>query len=114
MQEAIDILAPKDGVIQDLYASIKRRANLSDEAADRLRIYECNGCRISRELPANAVLVGVPDYSTLYAELIPEEERNANEEDWTIFAFHFDKEPNKTHGIPFKFVIKPVSAGVLA
>ncbi|KAI4109728.1 MAG: hypothetical protein L6R37_000415 [Teloschistes peruensis] len=106
-EEAIDILAPKDGVIQDLYASIKRRANLSDEAADRLRIYECNGCRISRELPANAVLVGVPDYSTLYAELIPEEERNANEEDWTIFAFHFDKEPNKTHGIPFKFVIKP-------
>ncbi|KAI4256997.1 MAG: hypothetical protein LQ352_001825, partial [Teloschistes flavicans] len=106
-EEPIDILAPKNGVVQDLYASIKKRANLSDEAADGLRVYECTGCRISRELQSNTALAGITDYYTLYAELIPEEERNASEEDWTIFAFHFDKEPNKTHGIPFKFVIKP-------
>ncbi|KAL8688003.1 MAG: hypothetical protein Q9218_005975 [Villophora microphyllina] len=106
-EEPIDILAPKSGVVQDLYASILKRANLSEDAAQRLRIIESTGCRITRELEANTVLAGIPDYATLYAELISDEENEASEDDQAIYAFHFDKEPNKTHGIPFKFIVKP-------
>jgi len=43
---------------------------------------------------------------TLYAEKTPEEELNAAEDDRFIYCFHFDKEAQKPHGIPFKFVLK--------
>ena len=108
-QELIDILAPKNGVVQDLIAAIQKKANLSDEVASQLRIYETHGCKIVKELSANAVIANISDYSTLYAEVVPQEEREAGDDDLAIYAFHFDKEPNKVHGVPFKFVIKPVS-----
>jgi ubiquitin carboxyl-terminal hydrolase 7 len=59
-------------------------------------------------LDDNFSVAGVNEFVVLYAEILPEEERNANEGDRSIYAFHFDKEPNKTHGVPFKFVVKPV------
>ncbi|KAL9592959.1 MAG: hypothetical protein Q9179_006218 [Wetmoreana sp. 5 TL-2023] len=106
-EEPIDILAPKNGVIQDLIMPIQKRLNLSDEATSALRIYESHGCKVIKEFSANSVLVSIPDYATLYAEIIPEEEREAGDQDRAIYAFHFDKEPSKPHGVPFKFVVKP-------
>lgn len=50
--------------------------------------------------------MGINDYVTLYAEKIPEDELNATEDDRAIFCFHYDKEPTKPHGVPFKFVLK--------
>ncbi|KAL8868468.1 MAG: hypothetical protein Q9174_004972, partial [Haloplaca sp. 1 TL-2023] len=94
-EELIDILAPKNGVVQDLIASIQKKVNLSDEDAPRLRINETHGCKIVKELSANAAIANISDYSTLYAELLPQEEAEAADDDVAIYAFHFDKEPNK-------------------
>lgn len=96
-------------MVQDLIGPIQKRANLSDEAASTLRIYETHGCKMVKELNLNTVLASLSDYSTLYAEFIPKEEREAGDTDMAIYAFHFDKEPSKTHGVPFKFVVKAVS-----
>ena len=52
-------------------------------------------------------VTGVNEFVTLYAERIPEEEFVATEEDRGIYCFHFDKEPSKPHGVPFKFTLKP-------
>ncbi|KAI4171690.1 MAG: hypothetical protein LQ343_004083 [Gyalolechia ehrenbergii] len=106
-EESIDVLAPKNGIVQDLIAPVQRKANLSDEAVSALRIYETQQCKVVKELDHNAALTNIPDYANLYAELIPEEEIHAGDEDRAIYAFHFDKEPMKTHGVPFKFVVKP-------
>ncbi|KAL8711435.1 MAG: hypothetical protein Q9220_004093 [cf. Caloplaca sp. 1 TL-2023] len=106
-EDPVDILAPKVGVVQDLIASVGKKISLSDEATSKLRIFECQGGKIIKEHNPGTLLASIPDYSTLYAELIPEEEENAGEEDRAIYAFHFDKEPSKTHGVPFKFVGKP-------
>ncbi|KAL8810807.1 MAG: hypothetical protein Q9223_002107 [Gallowayella weberi] len=106
-EEPVDVLAPKNGVVQDLVASIQKKAGLSEEAITKLRFYESQGCKITRELESNTVLGSISDFSTLFAELIPEEETNADEGDLAIYAFHFDKDVNKTHGVPFKFVVKP-------
>jgi len=43
----------------------------------------------------------------LYAEEIPVEELEAGEADKVISVFHFTKEVHRTHGVPFKFVVKP-------
>lgn len=52
-------------------------------------------------------MVGVNEFTNLYAEKIPEEERQASEDDRMIYCYHFDKEPGKPHGTPFKFFLKP-------
>lgn len=49
----------------------------------------------------------ITEFTVLYVERIPEEELNATEHDRFIYCFHFDKEPSKPHGIPFKFIVKP-------
>lgn len=105
----MDVLAPKNGVVQDLIPLIQKKVDLAEEDASTLRLFETHQCRISKELDPKTAIVSIPDYAVLYAELIPEEERAASDEDRAMYAFHFDKEPAKTHGVPFKFVIKPVS-----
>ncbi|KAI4116187.1 MAG: hypothetical protein LQ345_003350 [Seirophora villosa] len=106
-EEPMDVLAPKNGVVQDLIPLIQKKVDLAEEDASTLRLFETHQCRISKELDPKTAIVSIPDYAVLYAELIPEEERAASDEDRAMYAFHFDKEPAKTHGVPFKFVIKP-------
>jgi len=48
----------------------------------------------------------IPDPVDLYAEEIPREELEADDSDKVIGVFHFSKELSRTHGIPFKFVVK--------
>jgi ubiquitin carboxyl-terminal hydrolase 7 len=47
----------------------------------------------------------------VYAERLPEEEREAEREGAPslIGCFHYDKEPAKPHGVPFIFLVKQVS-----
>lgn len=40
---------------------------------------------------------------------IPREELEADDTDKIISVFHFSKEVSRTHGVPFRFVVKPVS-----
>ena len=41
------------------------------------------------------------------------EEHYADDADKVISVFHFSKEVQRTHGVPFKFVVKPVSSRIL-
>lgn len=74
-----------------------------------IRLYEAHNSKIHKELSEDYPVASITDFVTLFAESIPEEERATGEGDNFIYAFHFDKEPNKPHGVPFKFVVKPVS-----
>jgi ubiquitin carboxyl-terminal hydrolase 7 len=38
---------------------------------------------------------------------VPLDELHAGEEDKIINVFHFSKEAHRTHGVPFKFVVRP-------
>ena len=40
---------------------------------------------------------------------VPREELEADDADKVISVFHFSKEVSRTHGVPFRFVVKPVS-----
>ncbi len=109
LQETFDILVPKNGVIRDLYPCLQKKANIDDETLSNVRIYEAHNSKVHRELDADYQVATISEFITLYAEVIPEEERNAGQGDTAIYCFHFDKEPNKPHGVPFKFLVKPVS-----
>jgi len=110
-EELLDILVPKTGHIRDLILGLQKKANLDDETTQNVRVYDVHNGKVNREFHDDSPVSHITDFSNLYAEIIPEEERNTQDGDAAIFCYHFDKEPNKHHGIPFKFVVKPVSLG---
>ena len=106
-EETFDILVPKNGSIADLFRGLQKKANLPDDLIGRMRILEVSQSKIHKELSGEASVVPIQEFATLYAEVIPDDEDNAEEGDRAIYCFHYDKEPNKPHGVPFKFVLKP-------
>lgn len=108
-QEVFDLLVAKNGTVKDLIPILQKKANLSDETIQAIRFFEAHNNKFYKELPEDFTVTGINDFVTLFAESIPEEERNADQGYQIIYGFHFEKEPNKPHGVPFKFIIKPVS-----
>jgi ubiquitin carboxyl-terminal hydrolase 7 len=87
-----------------------KKAKLDDESSKGpIRMYETHNSKVYKELLRDYGVVSINDSVSvsLIAERIPEEEINANPGHF-INAFHFQGEPNKPHGIPFRFLIKPV------
>lgn len=102
-------MVPKLGTIRDLLAGLQKKANIDDETIRNVRIYETHGGKVHRIYHPDSLISAVSEFVALYAEVIPEEERNLTEGEVTISCYHFDKDPNKPHGVPFRFVVKPVS-----
>ena len=88
---------------------MQKKANIDDETIQSVRIYEAHGGKVYKELREDYPVTNMNDFITLYAETIPDEEQNAEEGDAAMYCFHFDKEATKSHGVPFKFLVKPVS-----
>lgn len=109
LQQTFDVLVARNGNISDLLAGLQKKANIAEETIRDVRVYEAHSGKIYKELSENFSIAGVNEFVTLYAEKAPEEEVNMQEGERTINAFNFDREPNKPHGVPFKFVVKPVS-----
>ena len=72
-----------------------------------LRFYEARSGKVYKELMEDFNVSGITDSVILYAERIPDDELNFTNADRPIYCFHFDKEPIKPHGVPFKFILKP-------
>jgi ubiquitin carboxyl-terminal hydrolase 7 len=106
-QEPLEILVSKNGIIGDLIAGIAKKLNLDEQTARNVRVLEVHSGRIHKELIEDFNVVGVNEFTNLYAETIPDEELNASEDDRFIYCYHFDKDANKPHGVPFKFMLKP-------
>lgn len=66
------------------------------------------GNKLYKELHLDDPVMALSEFAGLYAEKMPEEEQDADKRDF-VNCFHFEKEPSKPYGIPFKFLVKPVS-----
>lgn len=91
-----------------IYAIIKKLNIEDDDAISAIRVYEMHSNKIQRELTRSHAVISITDYVQLAAEIIPVEDRGVSNSEF-IYAFHFQNESNKTHGIPFKFRIMEVS-----
>ena len=109
-QEPYDLLVPKNGNVNDIIIDLIKKARLDDEAkAGPIRLYEVHNSKIYKELSRDHPVLSVNDYVQLYAERIPEEEISTAPEDLEIIpVIHFQNEPAKAHGVPFKFRILKV------
>ena len=109
-EESVDLLVPKIGAVKDVVAGLSAKLKLDDDTSRDVRILEVQNCKILREPRMDLPLTHMMDHSIIMAEVVPLEERDAESDTRCIAAMHFDKEPNLPHGVPFKFVIKPVGA----
>jgi ubiquitin carboxyl-terminal hydrolase 7 len=107
LQEPYNVLVPKNGNAQDVVEALIKKAGLDDEeTGGPIRLYELHSHKIHKEHtpPRNHSVISITDYVQLVAERIPKEDLDAQQNE-VIQAFHFQGEPNKAHGIPFKFRI---------
>jgi ubiquitin carboxyl-terminal hydrolase 7 len=98
----------KQGHVEDLVQAFVKKAQIKDEIeAGRIRVYEIHNHKFFRELVPSYPVLSINDYVDVIAERVPEEEIDAPERDF-IKVIHFQNDPSRVHGIPFKFLLKDV------
>lgn len=111
-EETYEVLVPKNGTIADIVAALRRKTPagyITNEMAGRVRVYETHACKIFKECALTYPIANLNEFVQLYAEPTPEGELLGEideENEYLVPALHFDKEPSKTHGVPFLFLMK--------
>jgi len=100
-EESFDLMIPRTGVVADVLDSLQRKAGISDELMPKVHIYEAHSSKFFKYLPMDYSILSIGEFFSLYAECFPEDDSPKR-----ISVFHFDKEPNKVHGVPFQFPLK--------
>lgn len=109
LQDNYDILVTKSGNVDDLIQALVAKAKLpSEEEGGKIRIYEASNHKFFRELDRNYPVISINDYTNVIAERIPEEELDIGDSNALISVFHFQGEPSRAHGMPFRFLLKEV------
>lgn len=110
-QDHFDILVPKNGIVEDLINGVVKKAQIPDEAeAGKIRVFEVNNHKFFREMSREYPVISINEYTLLVAERMSPEEAEATEKEF-INCFHFQNEPSRVHGMPFRFLLKEVSCG---
>ena len=105
-------LSSKTSLIYDLAEHLSKRVRLSPMGAGRIRVFEvARDERTPKEFIGSEMIgdIAGPDPVKLFAEEIPREELEFGAHDKIVNVFHFTGDVSRTHGVPFKFVVKPVS-----
>jgi len=86
---------------------LAKQVKLSPGGTGKIRVFEVSrDGKTQKEFTASEMIGNIPEPVELYAEEIPREEVEADETDKVISVFHFSKELSRTHGVPFRFVVK--------
>lgn len=103
-------LLPKTSMVHDLTEHLSKQVQLTPAGTGRIRVFEvAKDGRTQKEFTGSEMIGNIPDPVELFAEEIPREEVEAEEHDKVINVFHFTRDVSRTHGVPFKFIVKPVS-----
>lgn len=101
-------LLPKTSTINDVIDQLAKEVTLTPDGTQRIRIFEVTpSMKQQRELHGVEMIGNISESADLFAEEISAEELSATDDDKVIHVFHFSKDVHRTHGVPFKFVIKP-------
>ncbi|KAK7996278.1 ubiquitin carboxyl-terminal hydrolase [Apiospora marii] len=104
--DTFDVLVNKQGHVEDLVQAFSKKAQINDEQeGGRIRVYEIHNHQFHRELPPTYPVLSINDYTEVVAERIPDEELEADDRNF-VKVIHFQNDPTRVHGIPFKFLLK--------
>ncbi|KAF2746178.1 cysteine proteinase [Sporormia fimetaria CBS 119925] len=100
-EEEYTLMLPRNGTISDLLDQLQQKANISPEVISRAQVYEGHNHKFYKALPREYQIMSVHDYFQIYVADFPNEESEN-----MITVFHFEKEPSKTHSVPFRFPLR--------
>ncbi|KAF7338349.1 Ubiquitin carboxyl-terminal hydrolase 21 [Mycena venus] len=119
-------LLPKTSMVNDLADHISKLVTLTPTGSQKIRVFEISKgredsegvywdrddweysrtCRALRRGTRKPLFCGSYTHYPAHFQEIPMEELEADDLDKVIGVFHFTKELSRTHGVPFKFVVK--------
>ena len=109
-EASFPFLLPKTSAVHELAEHLAKQVTLTPTGTGKIRIFEISkDYKTQREFTGSEMIGSIPDPVELYAEEIPRDELEASEDDKVIGVFHFSKDLSRTHGVPFRFVVKRVS-----
>jgi len=101
-------LLPKTSMVHDLTEHLAKQIQLTQGGTGKIRVFEVSkDGKTQKEFTGSEMIGNIPDPVELFAEEIPREELEADDADKVISVFHFTRDVARTHGVPFKFVVKP-------
>ncbi|KAJ3261949.1 hypothetical protein HDU77_000537 [Chytriomyces hyalinus] len=103
--DPIDLLVSKTAKASEILDDLHGKLKIAPGGTGKLRLFEVYGFKIHRVFEADDFASIVGEFSTLYVEEIPAEEFGMVEGDKLVNVGHFNKEPSRPHGVPFKFVV---------
>jgi len=105
-ESTLSFLLPKTNAVHDLVDHLSKQVTLSPEGSNKIRVFEISkDGKAQKEFTGSEMIGNIPEVD-LYAEEIPLEELEAQDTDKIINVFHFSREVSRTHGVPFRFVVK--------
>ena len=97
-------------MVDDLIQALVKKLQIPDEQeGGRIRVYQKNSHKFFRELQREFPVISINEFVNVVAERMPEEDVDKDETNF-IDVFHFQNEPSRIHGMPFRFLLKEVSA----
>lgn len=109
-EATISFLLPKTSGVHELCDQLSKheQVKLTEGGSGKIRVFEVTkDGKHQHEFNMTEMLGNLPE-TELFAEEIPMEEIAAADTDNKIISvFHFTKEPTRTHGVPFRFVVRP-------
>jgi ubiquitin carboxyl-terminal hydrolase 7 len=105
-------LLSRTGLVNDLCNELAKCVKLTPDGMNKIRVFQVSkDGRHQEECMGNAVIGGIPDDAVLFAEEVSQEELDAlsvPERAKIVMVYHFYREPSTAHGVPFRFVLRPV------
>lgn len=107
-----DILVPKSATMRDVLAALRTKAKISEQDIERTKLWSAQHGRIHRILNESFPVISLSDSVNVYATVTPQDELEFLNAEGTVddrkfvFVQHFQKDPNRTHSIPFTFLAK--------
>ncbi|KAM0756443.1 cysteine proteinase [Meredithblackwellia eburnea MCA 4105] len=101
-------LLPKNTTMSEVAEThLRKNVKLTPEGSNLIRVFEVAHGRSQKPFSGSEVVRDVHDSTELFAEEIPVDEAQADDDVRIVPVYHFNKEPSRAHGVPFKFVLLP-------
>ncbi|WFD08090.1 ubiquitinyl hydrolase 1 [Malassezia vespertilionis] len=103
----LPLLLPKTATVHEVADRLAKSVALEPSGTQKIRIFEVVAFgKQQHELHPSDTVSSIPDGIELFAEELAPEELGAGENEKLVNVCHFYKDPMRTHGVPFKFVLK--------
>lgn len=92
---------------------LRKEVKLHASGTGTIRIFELYQGRTQKFFQGNEVVRDISESTELFAEEVLMEEEESRDDERIVQVYHFNKDPQRAHGVPFRFILRAVRPHVL-